>query len=149
MLNIKVNKLEKELKAICGIAFNSPKVDVSFSINKIGKQKTTSKIKFDNVVIDLGITASIPEGLELIITPKPELFDKYGLIPVNSNLIYSGNDQKLSIQVIALTSTAINAGTEVATYSIRLSPNASLATRLKYLLFGCKFIEDGDAVNNI
>lgn len=149
MLEIKVNRIERYLKSTCGIAFNSPKVDVSFAVNKIGKQKTTSKVKFDNAIIDLGIVASIPKGLELIVIPKPDLFTKYGLIPVNSNLVYTGDNQELTIPVIALNSTAINAETEIATYTVRLSPDAPFLTRLQYLLFGCNFVENGNAINNI
>ena len=80
MLEIKVNRIERYLKSTCGIAFNSPKVDVSFAINKIGKQKTTSKVKFDNAIIDLGIVASIPKGLELIVIPKPDLLDRKSVV---------------------------------------------------------------------
>lgn len=136
MLIIKLNKINKTnkddvvLKSTCGIAFSAPQVSVKTTTNKVGKTKSSSKIKFDSSIIKLGITANIPKGLQLVIIPNSNLYHKYGLLPVTSYQIYSGETPELSIPVIAFNDTAISSETEVGNIIVRLSANASLWTKL-------------------
>lgn len=139
MLIIRLNKINKTnkndivLKSTCGIAFSAPQVSIKTTTNKVGKTKSSSKIKFDSSIIKLGITANIPRGLQLVVIPNSNLYHKYGLLPVVSYQVYSGETPELSIPVIAFNDTAISSEAEVGKVVVRLSANASLWTKLQYL----------------
>lgn len=132
-MKIKLSKASWELCSCCGISFDGPRSDVNIAKNKVGKTKTSSKIRFDSTLIQTGVSAEIPEGLELVVVPNSDLFHKYGVIPATSCLIYTGTVEELTMPVIAMKSTSISAGTPIATIKVKLSNDASIWTKIKYI----------------
>jgi len=145
MLKVKLinkHKIDNVLTSSCGISFDGPKVDLTTSMNKVGKIKTSQKIRFDSATIDLGVSAEIPEGLNLMLIPNSDLFHKYGVLVTSTFQLYSGTTKELKISVVALKDTAIKAGEPIAKIAIVLSDNASFWTKLQYMFNKVKIITD-------
>lgn len=139
-MKIKVQVNDKgELLSQCGVSLDAPKAVVSTSLNKVGKTKSSSKIKFDTAVIALG-RAELPEDISLTIIPNKELFKHYHIILAENFLHFEGNCS-IDIPVIALDNTTINAGTPIAKISLAYTKKASLWKRLCLILGKVQFIK--------
>lgn len=130
-LKLQVND-EGNLVSQCGVSLDAPRVKVTTSMDKVGKTRSSSKIKFDTAVIELG-RMEMPKGISLTVNPIKGLFKQYHVMTTESNLSFKGNCD-ISLPVIALESTSINAGIPIAEVSLCFTSDASLWTRLQVLL---------------
>jgi len=137
-IKIQVND-EGMLTTQCGISLEAPRAVIVASLNKVGKTRSSSKIKFDTTMIALG-KAKLPKGMCLEIVPNKDLLKRYNIIPAGSCFHFKG-DCELSLPVIALDNTAISAGTPIAEVSLSFTNEASLWTRLRFLFSNVKVLK--------
>lgn len=97
----------------------------------------TKTISFHSVKIDLGVAMALPKGFEALVVPRSSLFNKKGLLLVNSVGVidnsYRGNEDYWAFQALATRITRINKGEAICQFRIQPSQKATILAKLRWL----------------
>lgn len=97
----------------------------------------TNTISFQSVKIDLGVAMALPKGFEALVVPRSSLFNKKGLLLVNSIGVidnsYRGNEDYWAFQALVTRVASIKRGEAICQFRIQPSQKATILTKLRWL----------------
>lgn len=97
----------------------------------------TNTISFRSVKIDLGVAMALPKGFEALVAPRSSLFNKKGLLLVNSIGVidnsYRGNEDYWAFQALVTRVSSIKRGEAICQFRIQPSQKATILAKLRWL----------------
>lgn len=95
-------------------------------------------VKFDTVMLPLGIAMELPKGCKADVKPRSSMFKKWKVLQTNSiGLIdnsYCGDTDEWKLPLIAMEKTHINKGDRLCQFEIRPAQTATLWEKFLWLI---------------
>lgn len=105
-----------------------------------------------NTLLPLGLAMKVPEGYEIILTPRSSTFINHGVFQSNSIGIidntYCGDEDLLYFPAYATRKVTIHAGTRICQFRVQLSQKATIWQKLKWLFDETITIEEVSSLGN-
>lgn len=134
------------------ITLKAPYAKMLKRSNKDGEVERRREVKFDSMLIPLGIAVQVPKGCESIIVPRSSTFKKYGIIQTNSigviDYSYNSDEDEWKLPVVAFKDTTIPKGTRICQFKVQLSQKATVWQKLKWLFSNKVKITKVNSLNN-